>query len=55
MNYRKLNNKKHYYNICEVCGCSLDPNEGYICSDCKEQQNNKPIIKTDKQVKSKPM
>lgn len=23
---------------CDICGCSLDPGEGSICSDCKEKQ-----------------
>lgn len=28
-----------YYHECIVCGCSLDPGEGRICDECKEEQN----------------
>lgn len=24
---------------CEVCGCSLDPGEGSMCDDCRDEQS----------------
>lgn len=25
---------------CRVCGCSLDPGEGYICDDCRDKEKS---------------
>lgn len=26
---------------CDVCGCYLDPGEGYICEDCREEEERR--------------
>lgn len=25
--------------FCKICGCSLDPGEGQICDDCREEMS----------------
>lgn len=32
-----------YFNLCRKCGCSLDPNEGPVCSDCLEEEERKSV------------
>lgn len=29
---------------CRICGCTLDPGEGYLCDECREktEENKKP-------------
>ena len=27
-----------YYRQCRICGCSLDPGEGSICEECRDEQ-----------------
>lgn len=39
---------------CEVCGCYMDPGEGWICEDCKqERENKKKCIELGKQEQEK--
>jgi hypothetical protein len=27
-----------FYRKCRICGCSLDPGEGNICEECRDEQ-----------------
>lgn len=27
-----------FYRKCRICGCSLDPSEGNMCEECRDEQ-----------------
>lgn len=36
-----------YFRKCEHCGCALDPGEGRICTDCKEELDSESCRKIE--------
>lgn len=32
--------KNHYYDICEICGATLDPGEKCDCNVCEEKETS---------------